>query len=116
MIISQRIKKLRKSLHISQAEFGKRINVAKSTISCYETGKRNPPIEIIQAISDEYQVNVNYILGNDSYEIAENDKDRGINMAKEEIDFIVHIRGYTRVHKEIIKDPKRCADSINRNI
>lgn len=116
MIISQRIKKIRKGTKKNQEEFGKEINVAKSTISCYETGKRKPPIDIIQAISDKYNVDVNYILGNDSYEIAENKDNYGINMSKEEIDFIIYIRGYSRVHKELIKNPKRFAESINKNI
>lgn len=116
MIIGQRIKKIRKMQNLSQEDFGKPLNIAKSTISCYETGKRTPPIEVIEAISDIYNLDVNYILGNDHYEVAENSTEYGINMAIEEIEFIKEIRNYTRVHNEIIKNPKRCAKLINKNI
>ena len=101
---------------MNQETFGKKINAAKSSISCYETGKRTPPIELIEAISDTFNLDVNYILGNDSYEIAENKSNYGMNMSKEELDFIKEIRTYKRVHNMVIKNPRKSAYLINKKI
>ncbi len=39
---AQRIRKLRRAMCISQAEMSREMKVSIGTISCYETGKREP--------------------------------------------------------------------------
>jgi transcriptional regulator with XRE-family HTH domain len=57
MEIRKQIKNLRIKLNISQDRFGKRIGLTGKTISAYETGKISPPIEVLNKISEEFEVN-----------------------------------------------------------
>jgi transcriptional regulator with XRE-family HTH domain len=57
MEIGKQIKNLRMKLNISQDRFGKRIGLTGKTISAYETGKISPPIEVLNKISEEFEVN-----------------------------------------------------------
>lgn len=52
----ERIKELRKSLGLNQAEFGARLGVASNTISTYETGTRPVAEPIIKSIVREFGV------------------------------------------------------------
>lgn len=52
--MQNRIKELRKSLGLNQAEFSKRLGIASNTISTYETGVRPVPESIILSIVREF--------------------------------------------------------------
>ena len=58
-----RLKILRKQKHLSMKELGNKFNVAESTISLYESGKRQPDKNMIIALSDFFGVSVDYLLG-----------------------------------------------------
>ena len=53
-----RLKYLRKQEDITQEQLAKSLGVAKSTISMYENGRREPDFEAIEAISDFFNVNM----------------------------------------------------------
>jgi transcriptional regulator with XRE-family HTH domain len=53
------LKRLRKSAGWSQEELGKKLGLAKSTISMYENGTREPSLEILEAIADIFNVDMN---------------------------------------------------------
>lgn len=55
--MQNRIKQLRKSLKLTQTDFGKRIGVQQNTIARYEDGSRVPSESIIMSICREYNVN-----------------------------------------------------------
>lgn len=57
------LKYLRQRETWSQAELAKKLGVAKSTISMYEVGKRQPDFETLEAISDLFNVDMNFLLG-----------------------------------------------------
>jgi transcriptional regulator with XRE-family HTH domain len=57
MEIGHQIKKLRLKLNMSQDRFGKKIGLTGKTISAYETGKITPTLEILNKISEEFEVN-----------------------------------------------------------
>ena len=46
-MISERLKQLRKSKNITQAELAKEMNVAKTTIASYEQGVSEPNIAMM---------------------------------------------------------------------
>ena len=54
---------LRKENKISQKELAKVIDVAPSTISMYEMGKRMPNDEILYKIASFFNVSIDYLLG-----------------------------------------------------
>ncbi|MBA4602134.1 helix-turn-helix domain-containing protein [Thermoactinomyces mirandus] len=60
---SDRIRKLRAKSGLSQSELASRINIAKSTLAMYETGKREPNFDIVRRIADFFDVSVDYLLG-----------------------------------------------------
>lgn len=49
--IGKKIKKLRKSLKLTQEDFAAKINVSRSTLSCYEVGQRTPSMKTLQEIA-----------------------------------------------------------------
>ena len=54
------LKKLRIQSGMSQEELGNKLGLAKSTISMYENGVREPKsIEILEAIADTFNVDMN---------------------------------------------------------
>lgn len=48
-------------------ELGKKIGVAESTISQYETGKREPDFETLLKLGEFFNVSVDYLLRGEQY-------------------------------------------------
>ena len=62
------LKYLRMRENLSQSELADKLGVAKSTISMYEVGKREPDFETLEAIADFFNVDMNFLLGKDGSE------------------------------------------------
>ena len=60
-MIGDRIKELRKALHLSQTEFAERIGSVQNTITGYETGRREPSNQVIALICKEFRVNEEWL-------------------------------------------------------
>ena len=58
-----RLKELRSSKKISQEELANMLGLAKSSISMYEKGKRKPSFEVLEALADFFNVDMDYLLG-----------------------------------------------------
>lgn len=58
------IKQLRKEKGLTQEELGKIINVQKSAISKYETGRATPDLETIKILANFFNVTIDYLLDN----------------------------------------------------
>lgn len=67
------LKYLRTRENMSQAELAEKLGVAKSTISMYEVGRREPDFETLEAIADLFNVDMNFLLGKDG---SENDAEQ----------------------------------------
>lgn len=59
--MKDRIKELRKILHLTQKEFGDRIGVASNTIATYETGVRVPANAVVTSICLVFNVNEEWL-------------------------------------------------------
>ena len=118
MLLGVRIKTLREENNLTQEELASKINVTKSTISYYENSKRVPTVSNLHDLARVFNVSYDYLMGNDSYEIAEdnNTREYGMYMANEEIEFIKEVRRYDKFHDKVIEDPKRCAELINKKL
>jgi transcriptional regulator with XRE-family HTH domain len=57
------IRKLREDSGWTQAKLGEKLGVAESTISLYESDKREPHIATINRLADIFNVSADYILG-----------------------------------------------------
>ena len=63
--MANRIRELRKAKRITMKQLGEAVDLAESTISQYETGKREPDNATLCRISDFFGVSVDYLLGRD---------------------------------------------------
>ena len=63
--IGSNIRALRKAFGETQEELGFALSLEKTTISNYETGQRQPGVDILKAISDHFSVTVSDLMGAD---------------------------------------------------
>ena len=69
-----RLREVRKQRKMTQEQLGKRVDVTKVSISCYENGSRMPDVETLEKIADALDVSVDYLLGRtDETELAADD-------------------------------------------
>lgn len=59
--MNERILKIREESGLSQEAFADRLGVTKSAISGYETGRREPTMQIIKAICREFNINEEWL-------------------------------------------------------
>ena len=60
---TERLRKLREFEKINQTEIAKELGVSQNTYSQYETGARQPSLEMLIKLAEFYFVSVDYILG-----------------------------------------------------
>lgn len=61
MTLNERIKKLRKSLDLTQQEFSSKIGTTANVLTNYETGRRNPSSSVINNICKTFNVSENWL-------------------------------------------------------
>ncbi|MDD6879270.1 MAG: helix-turn-helix transcriptional regulator [bacterium] len=115
-LFGSRLKQLRKDAHLTQTQVGEKVGVTKVSICCYENGTRLPSLDTLVDLANLFKVDVDYLLGNDTYVVADNDYEYSISMSKEELVFIKEIRKYNKLHKDIVADPKRIAELIYKKL
>lgn len=54
--------KLRKEHNMTQAELGERLGVTNKTVSRWETGNYMPPVEMLEELSNMYELTINELL------------------------------------------------------
>lgn len=64
--IGTRIRTMRKSRDMTQEELGKAIGQSASSITMYETGRREPDFETLEALADVFNVPLISLVGDDS--------------------------------------------------
>ena len=62
-IIGSAIADMRKCAGFTQEEFAKMFNISSSSMSHYEQGTNQMPLDLIVAICDYFHVSVDYIVG-----------------------------------------------------
>lgn len=60
MEISEKLKLLRKERGLTQNDVGQAIGQERSTIACYETGKRKPDVETLEKLARLYRVTLDH--------------------------------------------------------
>ena len=56
-------KALRIKSGMTQQEIADRLQISRSSIGMYENGEREPSFELLEAIADLFNVDMNYLLG-----------------------------------------------------
>ena len=57
------LKNLRTARNISQAKLADYLNISSGTVGMYETGQRKPSYEMLEAIADFFNVDIDYLMG-----------------------------------------------------
>ena len=60
---TERLKKLREFEKLNQSELAKELGISQNTYSQYETGARQPSLEMLVKLAEFYFVSTDYILG-----------------------------------------------------
>ena len=87
--LSERLKRLRQSMHLSQKQLARLLRVDRSTISSYESSVRQPPLDTLSRIADVFGVSTDYLLGRtsaltfDTFDLTGEDTALLYNMASE---------------------------------
>lgn len=63
-LFSKRLRILRKSKQLTQAQLGSLLNLENSTISSYERNKIMPSSDVLLKIAKYFNVSVDYLIGN----------------------------------------------------
>ena len=61
-MINKEIKSLRQKKGWSQAELARRLHISPSAVGMYEQGRREPSIDILVAMSEEFGVSLDYLV------------------------------------------------------
>lgn len=63
MLLSDRLKQLRIRHGYSQAFLAQELSISRMTYTQYESGHREPPLEILVHLAQMYQVSLDFLLG-----------------------------------------------------
>lgn len=116
ILFSKRLRQLRKEAGYSQEQLGKMLDVTKVTISNYETGSRMASVETLIDIANLFKVDLDYLIGTDSYVISDDEEQYGVRMAKEEIELVKELRKHTDLYNSLLEEPKRTIELIEKKI
>lgn len=61
------LREIRKSKNFSQVKVALDLNMSRETLSRYETGARNPSIEMLVKFSDYYNVSIDYLIRGEEF-------------------------------------------------
>ena len=84
-MVGLRIKTMRQSRKMTQADLAKAIDQSQSSITMYETGRREPDFETLEALADVFNVPISSFMTDDpfgwtpSYQIASTSEARIIS-------------------------------------
>ncbi len=84
-MVAQAIRELRKSKKLSQKEVAAQLNIPATTYNTYESGRTEPPMEIIVRLSHLYKMPIDMIVQrNRTYRTAD-DVSRQVAVYKEQL-------------------------------
>lgn len=63
IIFGERLKELRKLRNITQTQLANELNVAIGTVGNWETGQREPALDMVIRVADYFNVSVDYLVG-----------------------------------------------------
>lgn len=99
-MFAKRLKELRKESNITQVQLADALGVSKGTVAMWETGKRQPNFETLNALSNIFDKRIDYILGysNDSSSAQMNEEEiEQLGTWQTEEDFYEMMMAYLRL-------------------
>jgi len=74
ILLNKRIKYMRTSNNMSQAQLAVKLNISPSTIGMYEQGRRTPDIETLICLAREFDVSLDFLLTGKEYTPMKDEK------------------------------------------
>ena len=84
MQLGQTIQKIRKENHLTQEEFAEIFHVTRQRVSNWENEKSYPDLQILIAMSNQFDVSLDALLKGDSKMVEAIDKERVLGKIKHE--------------------------------
>lgn len=116
ILFGKRLKNLRIEAGLTQKQLGEKLSVTKVSISSYENGTRMASIETLIDIANLFNVDLDYLVGTDTYVVSDNSEKYGLRMAKEEINIIKELRNHSDLYNSLLDNPKRTIELIEKKI
>lgn len=91
-MFGERVKKVRKSMKLTQVQFSKMLGVSKQTVSNWENDEAVPGIDLLKKIAEKCDVTTDYLLELDQRYI--------LNVDDLPIEYVAHIQ-------QIVNDLKK---------
>ena len=102
ILFGKRLKTLRTEADLTQQQLGDKLSLTKASICSYENGTRMASIETLIDIANLFKVDIDYLVGTDSYVVSEESESYGIRMSKEEIELIVELRKHKDLYNSLL--------------
>ena len=116
ILFGKRLRELRNAANLTQKQLGAKLSVTKVSISGYENSTRMASIETLVDIANLFKVDLDYLIGTDSYVVSDNSEEYGIRMANEEINLIQELRKHMDLYNNLLNDPKRTIELIEKKL
>lgn len=62
------LRTIRKKKKLSQQRVAMDLNISREALSYYETGKRNPDINMLRAMSEYFNVSIDYLINGQEFQ------------------------------------------------
>ena len=62
------LKMLRKQRKLNQLKVAMDLNISRESLSYYENGKRNPDIQMLKALSEYFNVSIDFLINGKEFE------------------------------------------------
>jgi len=115
-VLGERLKKLRKESGLTLDQLSSQLGIARTTLSGYESGRREPNMETILRIADLFNVSIDWLFGRTNSKgeaflmnekdtvMSEEDKKEVTEMLKKILDEQDKILGMHRSAKDVMEE------------
>lgn len=79
-MFAERIKQLRKEKGLTQTEFAKALGISGATVAMWETGKRRPSFEMMEKLTDFFDKNRGYLIGDSNDDASPTPTEEQVNL------------------------------------
>jgi transcriptional regulator with XRE-family HTH domain len=114
--LKKRIREIRKTLKLTQVEFGEKIGVKGNTVTNYETGLRNPTDAVILSICREFNVNENWLRTGEGamFQIPDDEDAALVSEVLENPDdkFYQMLLNMVRTYRQLSPESKKVAENF----
>lgn len=79
-MFAERIKQLRKEKGLTQTELARALGISGATVAMWETGKRRPSFEMMEKLTDFFDKNLGYLIGDSDDDVSPTPTEEQVNL------------------------------------